>query len=171
MKKTAFIFLALSVITFGAAGTTGGENVSTTENSSTINVNVSATVFEELPGLIITDALGAPISSVNFEHLLKVGAVTGQEQETLTTSIRARGAAIQTDTLSKLSTSFGNNTLTLNNTASPTNNLTSTLTSTPGSLDTHGAIFNISSKLAGDAALGTYNTQTTTLTITYNKTK
>ncbi|MGL6024533.1 MAG: hypothetical protein ACRC0F_07950 [Cetobacterium sp.] len=167
MKKTALLFLALSAFAFGGASTTGGANTNNTPTSSTVNVNVSATVFSEMPDFIITDSLGAPISSVNFEHILKVGDIAGQVQETLTTNIRAKGVSLAEGTLA---TKFGTDSLTLNNVTAPANDLNSALLAAENGFDAQGAIFDISSKLSGTAAVGTYNTQTTTLTITYNKT-
>lgn len=182
MKRITLLFLALSSLTLaGVTTTTGsnstntpappvGSNVSTA--SASINVNVTATVTGPLD-LVITDANGTPISEVTFDHILKAGQIAGQREQSLTANLRVSGNAITSNTdVASLSSNFDNDSLTLKNLNTQAAPLTSKLTAYNGGYDSNGAVLNVTSTLNdGQALAGNYETQTTTLTVTYAKTK
>lgn len=168
MKKIALLFLALSSLTLAGVSTTNNQNLtnSSTETNATagININVSATVTAHAPELVITDASGNAISEVNFNHTLTAGSVVGQGEQSLTANLRVKGSTLnEANYLTKLNSEFGSNSLTL------ANNLTSNLTATKNGFDSNGAVLNVISTLSGEAVVGDYAAQITTLTVTYNK--
>ncbi|MHA4989714.1 hypothetical protein [Cetobacterium somerae] len=173
MKKFTLLFLALSSLALAGVldPTIGSNPISTPANDETgatagVNVNVTATVTESLD-LVITDLAGIPISDVNFNHVLVAGDVAGQGEKSLTANLKVKGTALTT--AGNLTTAFKNQSLTLINGSS---SLTSTLSSTPGAIGSSGeASLAVTSALEGVAAIGTYSTEQTTLTVTYNKTK
>lgn len=176
MKRITLLFLALSSLTLAGVTTTTGPNPTSTPNTEDtgatagINVNVSATVTGETPELIITDASGTPISAVNFNHELEAGEVTNQGEQTLTANLRVKGSALsEANYLDKLVPTLGVDSLTLTNGVTG-NTLTSALTTSKNGFDNNGAVLNVTSALAGTAIVGNYAAQTTTLTVTYNKT-
>lgn len=166
MKRITLLFLALSSLALAGVKTTIGPNSNSTETTAGINVNVSAIVTATDTELVITDSTGTPISEVDFNHILTAGEVTGQGEQSLTADLRVKGSALApTGTLSTL---FGNGTLTLTN---GTSSLTTNLTATPGAIASNReASLSVISALSGEAVVGNYATQTTTLTVTYNKT-
>lgn len=173
MKKITLLFLALSSLSLaGVLAPTNGNNPINTPNTdgtgatAGINVNVSATVTSAETDLVITDLNGTPISEVTFNHVLTAGDVTGQGEQSLTTNLKVKGAALSN--AGTLATTFGNETLTLTN---GTSSLLSTLESTPGAIGSSGeASLSVTSAVSGTAAIGAYSTEQTTLTVTYNKT-
>ncbi|MGL4366597.1 MAG: hypothetical protein ACRCSJ_08765 [Cetobacterium sp.] len=177
MKRITLLFLALSSLTLAGVVTphkTGPNPISTPNNdggtgaTAGINVNVTATVTGPLD-LVITDANGTPISEVTFDHILKAGQIAGQGEQSLTANLRVSGNAITSNAdVAFLSSNFGNDSLTLKNLD---NSLTSNLTAFNGGYDNNGAVLNVTSTLGdGEAFAGNYETQTTTLTVTYSKT-
>lgn len=173
MKKITLLFLALSSLALARITTTSNPNLTNTTNENTatagINVNVSATVTATAPELVITDSNGTPISEVNFNHELAAGPLAGQGEQSLTANLRVKGSTLsETNYSDKLTYSFGNSSLTLNN---GTNTLTSNIAATKNGFDNNGAIINVTSAIdvTEVAVLGTYAAQTTTFTVTYNK--
>ncbi|ERT68953.1 hypothetical protein HMPREF0202_01120 [Cetobacterium somerae ATCC BAA-474] len=172
MKKITLLFLALSSLTLAGVSTTSNPNLtnSVTDSNATasININVTATVTGPLD-LIITDANGTPISEVTFDHIL----IAGQGEQSLTANLRVSGNAITSNAdVVSLSSEFGTNSLTLKNLDTSQAILTSKLTAYNGGYDNNGVVLNVTSTLNdGQALAGNYETQTTTLTVTYAKTK
>lgn len=172
MKRITLLFLALSSLTLAGITTTTGPNpISSPSPTAGINVNVSAIVTGEAPELVITDASGTPISAVNFNHELVAGNVDAQGEKTLTANLRVKGSALsKTNYWEKLVPTLAANSLILTNGVTD-NNLTSALTTTKNGFDNNGAVLNVTSALSGEAVVGNYATQTTTLTVTYTKAK
>ncbi|MGL5349688.1 MAG: hypothetical protein ACRDA0_03870 [Cetobacterium sp.] len=174
MKKLTLLFLALSAVAFGASSssiTTKTDSNTVSSNSAKIDVNVTAVVTDNsTTEFIITDSNGDFISSVNFNHEVTSGDVS---KDILTNEIYARGSTLTSGTISKLSTNFGSDSLVLTNGTGEENYLTSALSANlSGDYSNElGAKYTISSTLSGKADNSRpYAGQSTTLTITYDKT-
>lgn len=181
MKRFTLLFLALSSLTFAGVSTTTGNNPISVDGtgdnnanaSAGINVNVSAVVTAGGTELYIADKDGVQISDVNFHHVLKAGTLAGQEETSLTANLLVKGTALAN--AGTLEHTFRNNKLTLKNTTDISKTLTSALSAIPGTITTNQeAPLTVVSNLvdASDATnitAGTYSTESTTLTVTYNK--
>lgn len=182
MKRFTLLFLALSSLTFAGVSTTSGNNPisvnGTGDNnanaSAGINVNVSAVVTDGGTELYIADKDGVQISDVNFHHVLQAGDVNNQGDKTLTANLLVKGTALAN--AGTLDYNFGNGdsnvsaSLALKNTTDISQILTSTLSANTGTITTNQeAPLTVTSTLAGDVVAGTYSTESTTLTVTYNK--
>lgn len=179
MKRFTLLFLALSSLTFAGVSTTSGNNPISTPTTTDpvanptagINVNVSAVVTAGGTELYIADTNGTQISDVNFHHILQAGSLAGQGDGSLTANLLVKGTALANT--GNLTTEFGNTdgVLTLKNTTDISKTLISKLQAETDPITTNKeAPLTVTSSLAGEAFAGTYSTESTTLTVTYNKT-
>lgn len=174
MKKSLLLFLAISSLSFAAASVTTGDNIQTTNidlAKSTINVNVSAFVTGADTSLIITsDAEGKnPISAVNFEHNLTMSNNALLGEKNLSQVIYAHAPGINS---SKLSHNTLNSYELNNSDSDETTTLNGNLSVEKDTQTTNNSVkYTIGSNITSTTApLGSYETSTQALTITFNKT-
>lgn len=174
MKKITLLFLALSSLTLAAVTVTPGENTSSNETTSSININVTASVSAfETTSLQIVDDKGAAISSVDFHHNLDKNGQTLQGETDLSQEIYAIAGGLTTDRVSKITSEAPKEFVLTNQDDSNSTITTSFTTEKATSVDPiKGLKFTLKSSVPTDAANvieGSYAGEAKTLTLTYNK--